>query len=374
MRKRGNAEGSIYQRKSDGRYVGAYKAADGRRRAIYGWTRKEVSDRLIQAQLDTQRGIVAGPQRLTVGGHLDEWLRAAAPSLRPRTQARYREIVDRHIAPTLGKTALVRLTPQQVQALLNSKLAEGLSSGTVIYIRAVLRRGLTQALRWGLVSRNAAALVDPPAIERRESRVLSPAEARAFLEVIRGDRLEGLYTIALSLGLREGEAFALRWEDIDFTASTLTVRHALLRMKGRVELAEPKTPRSRRTIAIPQSTAAALRTHRARQLGERLAAAGLWQDWGLVFSTGVGTPLNRSDVLRAFRRHLVAAGLPQMRFLDLRHSCASLLLAQGVHPRVVMETLGHSTINVTMNVYTHVLPELQRTAAERMDTLLTSAV
>jgi integrase len=187
---------------------------------------------------------------------------------------------------------------------------------------------------------------------------------------VKGDRLEALYTVALAVGLREGEAFALRWEDVDLDEGILTVRHALMRMKGRVELAEPKTPRSRRTIALPRSVVGALRAHRTMQLEERLRAGEGWQDWGLVFATTVGTPLNRSDVLQAFRRHLEGAGLPRMRFLDLRHSCASLLLAQGVHPRVVMETLGHSTINVTMNVYSHVLPSLQREAAEQMDAVL----
>lgn len=369
MTRRANGEGSIYQR-SDGLYIGAYKGADGRRRTISGKLRSDVARRLVVAQREAQQGLTPGPARLTVGDFLTQWLADAGPSLRPRTQARYAELVRLHIAPALGRTTLVQLTPRQVQQLLNAKMAEGLSPNTVVYIRAVLRRGLTQAMRWGLVSRNVAALVDPPSVPRREGRILAPAEARAFLEAIRGDRLEALYRVGLAVGLREGEAFGLSWDDVDLEGGTITVRHALLRMKGRVELAEPKTARSRRTIAIPASVVGALRAHRTRQLEERLAAGEAWQDRGLLFTTTVGTPLNRSDILQAFRRHLTKAGLPRMRFQDLRHSCASLLLAQGVHPRVVMETLGHSTINVTMNVYSHVLPALQRDAAEQMEAVL----
>jgi integrase len=270
----------------------------------------------------------------------------------------------------LGKVPIARLTPQQVQALLNAKLAEGLAPATVVYIRAVLRRCIGYAVRWGDVSRNVAALVEPPRIIRQEIRPLSPSDARALLDVVKGDRLEALYAVALAVGLRESEAFGLRWRDLDLDAATLSVRHALLRMTGRVELVEPKTTRSRRSIAIPASVVAALRTHRARQIEERLVAGAGWEDWDLVFATSIGTPLRRADVLHALHGHLKQAGLPQMRFHDLRHACASLLLAQGVHPRVVMETLGHSTIGLTMNVYSHVLPQLQREAAKSMDEVL----
>ncbi len=376
MARRGPHEGSIYER-TDGRWAGSlhvgYEAGKRVRKTFYGATRAEVAAKLVQAQRDLQTGIRPSNERLTVAAFLEGWLKDVAPTLRPRTHARYVELVNRHVVPTLGRTPLARLTPQQVQGLLNAKMAEGLAPATVVYIRAVLRRALTHAVRWGAVPRNVAALVDPPRVIRRDVRPLSPADARALLDAVRGDRLEALYAVALAVGLREGEAFALRWEDVDLDAGTLTVRRALLRMKGRVELVEPKTSRSRRTIALPDSIVTVLRAHRTRQLAQRLAAGPLWEDWGLVFPTAVGTPLHRSDVLRTLHRHCAAAGLPPMRFHDLRHACASLLLAQGIHPRVVMETLGHSTIGLTMDVYTHVLPTLQREAAQSMDALLAGA-
>jgi integrase len=373
MTRRGPHEGSVYQA-VDGRWVAAlhlgYEGGKRKRKVYFGRTRREAQQKLVAAQRDLQTGILPSNEKLTLASFLDQWIQDVAPTLRPRTHERYRQILTLHVIPTLGRTPVARLTPQQVQALVNAKIETGLAPATVVYVRAVLRRALTYAVRWGLAPRNVAALVDPPRVTRREVRPLSPDEARALLDAVRGDRLEALYAVALALGLREGEAFGLQWDDIDFENATLTVRHALLRMTGRLELVEPKTARSRRTIALPSRIVAALRAHRARQLEERLIAGAGWQDWGLVFATEIGSPLHRADVLRALHRHLAAAGLPPMRFHDLRHACASLLLAQGVHPRVVMETLGHSNIGQTMDTYTHVLPTLQRDAASRMDDVL----
>ena len=204
-------------------------------------------------------------------------------------------------------------------------------------------------------------------------RPLSPEEARSLLDAVRVDRLEALYAVALALGLREGEAFGLQWDDIDFENATLTVRHALLRMTGRLELVEPKTARSRRKIALPGRIVAALRAHRARQLEERLVAGAGWQDWSLVFATEIGTPLHRADVLRALHRHLAAAGLPPMRFHDLRHACATFLLSQGVPMKVVQEQLGHSLMSTTSDTYSHVTPALMRDAADALNVALTGS-
>jgi integrase len=369
--RRGPHEGSIYQGK-DGRWVASihlgYEGGRRRRKAFYGATRREVQQKLVAALRDLQAGIQPSNERLTVNAYFGQWLRDVAPTLRPRTHERYAQIVNLHILPTLGRVPVARVTPQQVQALLTVK-GETLAPATVVYIRSVLRRALGNAVRWGIVHRNVAALVDPPRIVRREVRPLSPEEARRLLDAVRGDRLEALFTVALAVGVREGEGFALQWDDVDFEAGTLTVRHSLLRMKGRLELAEPKTERSRRTIALPDKVVASLRAHRARQLEERFVAGAGWQDWNLVFATEIGTPLHRSDVLQTLHRHLAAASLPPMRFHDLRHACASLLLAQGVDSRTVMMVLGHSNIDQTA-IYTHVLPALARDAASLMDEVL----
>ncbi len=186
---------------------------------------------------------------------------------------------------------------------------------------------------------------------------------------IRGDRLEALYTVALAIGLRPGEALGLRWQDVDLVSGVLRVQVALQRIKGKLELDELKTHRSRRSLALPQFTNMALKAHRAHQEEERQNAGDRWEERDLVFCTRLGRPLLQRNVIRSFRRTLKYAGLTHRRFYDLRHTCASLLLVQGVHPRVVMEILGHSQISLTMNTYSHVVPELQQDAAQRMDSL-----
>ena len=316
-------------------------------------------------------GLTVTTDRLTTGAYLQRWLReAVTPTVRPQTLASYRRLVAGHITPELGRIQLSRLSPLDVQAFTNRKLEAGLSPRTVQYLHAILRRALGQALRWGLVTRNVATLVDAPRVRRAEVQPLHPDQARAFLAAVRGDRLEALYTVALVIGLRQGETLGLRWVDVDLEAGTLTVRNALQRLRPGWELVEPKTTRSRRTLALPAVAISALRAHRTRQLEERLWAGSRWQEHGFVFTSAIGTPLDASGVSRRFHAALAAASLPRQRFHDLRHACASLLLVQGVSPRVVMEILGHSQISLTMNTYSHVMPELQREAADRIDAAL----
>ena len=241
-------------------------------------------------------------------------------------------------------------------------------------MHSVLRQGLVQALRWGLVPRNVATLVERPKVTRREVQPFDPDQVRILLDAITGDRLEALYTVALAVGLRRGEALGLRWQYVDLDAGTLRVCASLQRVNGKLQLQEPKTTRSRRTIALPQTVIDALRQHRARQLRERLSAGSHWQQHDLVFTTSAGKPHDPRNITRHFQKVLSGAGLPRIRFHDLRHTCASLLLVQGVHPRIVMEILGHSQISMTMDTYSHVMPELQREAATQMDALLTGEI
>ena len=290
--------------------------------------------------------------------------------MRRWTYLGYEVHVRLHLKPTLGDIRLEQLTPLHVQALLNRKLQDGLSPKSVRYIRGTLRNALNQAVRWGLVSRNAAALVDPPRVERYEIKPFTPDEARSFLSAIRGDRLEALYSVALTMGLRQGEALGLRWREIDLELGYLRVSKQLQRIDGKLQLVDPKTVGSRRTLVLPSSIVAKLRDHRIRQLDERLRAGANWRETDLVFSAMDGGALEGSTVTRSFHARLGAAGIAQRRFHDLRHSCATLLLVQGVSPRVVMDVLGHSEIGMTMNTYSHVIPELRRDAADRMDDLI----
>jgi integrase len=372
--RRGPGEGNVYRR-ADGRWVArlqlGYSGGRRLRKHFYGLTRREVQDKLDRAKLDVQQGLPVGVDgRLTLAEYLRQWLAdVVRPSVRPSTYTAYEMHVRLHLVPELGRVRLAKLTPQQVQSLLNRKLAEGLSPGSVHHLRAVLRRALNQAMRWDLVPRNVATLVDPPRIPRREVHAMTPVEARRLLALVSSDRLGALYAVALVVGLRQGEALGLTWDDVDLEVGRLTVRRALQRVNGRLQFVEPKSSRASRTIALPPTIVAELRAHRVRQLEERVWAGARWHEHGLIFASSIGT-LDGMNVTHRLQRMLKDAGLSPMRFHDLRHASASLLLAQGVHPRVVMEILGHSQISLTMNTYSHVIPSLQVEAAARMEELL----
>ncbi len=302
---------------------------------------------------------------------LRSWLETSVrPRLRPLTYAGYKVNVEKHLIPTIGRIPLDQLTPLNVQEMMNRHLAAGLSAKSVAYVHQVLRTALGLAVRWDMVSRNVARLVDRPRVERKQISPLTPDEARKFLRGIRGHRLEALFSVALALGLRQGEALGLRWDDIDFKAGTLRVSHQLQRIDGTLTLVPPKTDKSRRTLVMPSMIGEQLREHERRQVAERLWAGSIWQENGLVFANRVGRPTQARRVIEQFHQALAQSGLRRVRFHDLRHSCATLLLVQGVSPRVVMEILGHSEIALTMNAYSHVVPELQREAAQRMQAIL----
>jgi len=290
--------------------------------------------------------------------------------VRPLTYAGYKVNVEKHLVPTIGKIRLDQLTPLHVQVMMNQRLATGLSTKSVAYIHQVLRTALGLAVRWDMVSRNVARLVDRPRVLRKPINPLTPDEARRFLAAVGGHRLEALFSVALALGLRQGEALGLRWEDINFSAGTLRVSHQLQRIDTRLTLVAPKTEKSRRTLVMPAMIAERLHEHEKRQVAEKLWAGSRWQENGLVFANRTGGPTQARHVIRQFHDVLEHAGLRRVRFHDLRHSCATLLLVQGVSPRVVMEVLGHSEIALTMNSYSHVVPELQREAAQRMQAIL----
>jgi len=377
MTKRGSNEGSIYQRK-DGRWTSSidlgYSGGSRRRKAFYGATRREVADKLTAALRARQQGLPIVGERLTLAAFLTRWLEdSARPTLRPRTFASYKMIVDRHLAPALGRLPLAKLTPDAVQRYLNDKRASGLSARSVQYHHAVLRRALNQAERWGLVPRNVSRLVSPPRVEHPEPQPLTPEQARTFLAAVSEDRLAALYALALGLGARQGEILGLTWADLDPIGQTLSIRRTLQRYDGSWHLDPPKTERSRRTIALPMPLVEMLRAQRSRQLEERLRAGPAWQgeEWGdLVFANEIGEPLSGTQLTRRFQAVLAALGLPRQRFHDLRHAAATFMLSEGVSLRTTMELLGHSTIAVTANTYSHVLPELQRDATERVSALL----
>lgn len=370
-KKKGNGEGTIRQR-ADGSWEGRISLPNGERKSVYGRTRRDVSEKTTTLLRDVQQGLPVPTGRLTLGAFLQQWLEEAVkPSVREQTYISYSQIVRNHVVPTLGRLPLPEVTPQRIQALLNAKLKEGKAPRTVGYVRAVLRRALSVAVKWNLIARNPVPLVDAPKQERREMRAFSPAEARRFLTVIAGDPLEALYTVAVTLGLREGEVLGLRWSEIDLDANVLAVRRQVQNIGGQLRLVDLKTDRSRRTLPLPGTVATALRAHRTRQLAERLRLGAVWQENDLVFPSAVGTMMDARNMTRRFKALLARAGLAPMRFHDLRHSAASIMLAQGVDLRTIMEVLGHSQIGITMNLYAHVGDTLKRDAASKMEAFLT---
>jgi integrase len=343
---------------------------DGKRKAYYGKTRQEVSQKLLQAHKALSDGLPLAGERQTTGAFLEAWLSdSAAQKVRPKTLRRYQELVRLHISPEVGRVPLARLSPQHVERMISAVAAKGASPRSVAHCRAVLRNALNHAMRHGLIGRNVAGLADAPTVPEREFQALTPDAARPILSAVQGDRLEALFTVALACGLRQSEALGLRWGDAQLDTGTLAIQRTLQRVNGAFAFFPPKTARSRRTISLPVPVATSLRQHAIRQLEERRTVGAAWEggEWGdLMFTDELGRPLAYYHVRRRFYNLLRLAGLPQMRYHDLRHGAASLMAAQGVPARVAMEILGHAQISTTMNIYTHVAPELQKEAAEKM--------
>lgn len=355
-------------------------AGTRRRKVVYGRTRAEVVAKLRTTAARVEQQLPLPDERQTTGSYLSWWVETVVPGqVRPRTAEMYAGVIRRYVIPALGKLPLAKLTPQHVHSMLAAMDRRGLSRATILGTRAVLRRALTHAERWGLVARNVAALVDPPRVAKaRTDDALTLAEAHQLLAAARGDRLEALVTVALALGLRKGEALGLTWDVIDFDARTLAVLQTLDRLSGvrtaragaGLVVGEPKTTRSRRTVPLPDVCVDALKTHRKRQVEERLAVGPAWHDTGFVFTTSVGTPIDPRNLTNWFHTLTARAGLGRRRFHALRHSAVTLALAQGVPLEVVSRMVGHSSITVTADVYAHLVPALQRQAADAMDRAL----
>jgi integrase len=403
-RKRGNSEGSVYQMQ-DGRWRGAVTTgwklnAAGKkipaRLVITKPTRHEVAEEMTKTLRDQQRGINIAPGKLTVGQFLQDWLTAIKSDVTPSTFVSYENTVRLHLIPAVGDLRLSKFGAPHVQRLKDDtikavvkvgprvkKPVEGepppepqhLSSSTVRYCLKVLRMALDHACKLDLVPRNVALFVDFPKVEHAEIEPFTAEQAMKFIEAAKGHRLGALFSVATAIGLRKGEALGLKWPAIDFERGTLAVRIALQRVKmpgekkGKLLLTEPKR-KSRRTINLPRVCVSALIEHRTIQEQEKLLAGSRWQEADYVFTTGIGTPMEPRNLERAYRQILALAGLHHIRIHDLRHTAATLLLTQGVHPRVVMELLGHSQIAITMNTYSHVVPALMKEAANQMDAAL----
>ena len=369
--RRGWGEGAVYRRKSDGQWVGSVELGRDhrgrrRRRTVYGRTKREALDKLDIARRDRRRGLEPIDQRLTTGEWLDRWLMDHTADLSPGSRATYDHAVDSYIRPQLGQVRLAKLTPADVEKMSRAIRQRGLSANTAKLAHRVLRSALSVAERHGVVHRNVAAIAAGP---RRDDRaktddVLTAENADAVMRAAEPDRLGALATLLLTLGLRKGEALALRWEhiDLDGPEPSLTIHATLSRVTGRGLVVGPtKTVGSEGTIPLVEPAISALRRHRRRQSSERLAAE-VWDDPGIVFATPIGTWTDPRNALRAWHGWTEAAGLGKRRMHASRHTCATVMLANGVPLEVVSAVLRHSSIRMTADSYARVAADAKRKA------------
>ena len=363
----------MYRRSSDGRWVGAARV-EGKREFVYGTSRKAVVARLREVRTAAPRATTTAASELTVGRHLAQWLDDKRQTVRPSTWVTYEIHVRLHLA-TLAHMSLASLTPSDVRGMIQNRLADGCAPGTVGHTVTVLRMAIQQAVGDGLLSRNVALFADPPSVPRGEIAILAVDEAERLFGL--PTTLAPLWALLVGTGLRLGEALGLRWADIDLAGGTLTIRVALrsvprafrpeapkgARTGQRLQLVEPKTASSRRTLALPGFVVRALLGHREQQLGLPRNILGL------VFTTPRGTPLDQRNVSRTFAGDCAMAGLPHMRLHDLRHTAATMMLAQGASLDDVKRVLGHTSIALTSDTYGHLVAGRSREVADGLDRL-----
>lgn len=341
-------------------------------RSRYGKTRASALEKLDALRRSLQDGTLgdAKAERLTVTAFLEHWLAVSKDTIRASTWERYEEYVRLHLIPALGRHRISALRPDHLQQFYTAKRRAGLSPRTVHHLHAVLHRALHRAVQWGMAAHNVADAVDPPRVPTVELRPPTLEEMTRFLASAEqaDDPLRALWSVAFYSGCRQGELLGLQWLDVDFDAGTLMVQRTLLGASDRVPaFGEPKTERSRRTVALPLDALVGLRQHRTRQLTERLAAGADYATYDLVFCSHIGTPLLARNVVRSFKAALTRAGLPErIRFHDLRHAAATTLRRAGVDLKTVSERLGHSTISITADLYTHAVSKLDADAADKL--------
>ncbi len=345
-------------------------------------TKRQAQEELVKLLHQVGQGAYVDHQRLTVGSFLEKWLvDHAASAVTGKTYERYAEICRRHLTPALGHLPLSKLQPLHIQdyyarALRSGALKGGcLSPQTVLHHHRVLRAALHQAVRWQLIVRNPADAADPPKPDRKEMRALSEEQTARLLQLAEESRLYTPILLAVATGVRRGELLALRWQDVDFEHGTIAVRRAIEQTRtAGIRFKSPKTARSERTVALPSLCVAALRRHKAEQSARKLSLGSAYQDLDLVFAAADGTVWKPDVLTRAYRSLVAGTEFAGLRFHDLRHSHATQLLRQGIHPKVVSERLGHSTIGITLDTYSHVLPGMQEQAASKLDSALRTAM
>ncbi|WP_029423282.1 site-specific integrase [Alicyclobacillus macrosporangiidus] len=352
-----------------------YLGYDEHGKKRYKWhggfnTKKEAQNFLAQTITELEKGEYVEPAKETVGSYLERWLEIKRESLRHGTYRKYEWLIRRHILPNLGKIELAKLRPQHLERFY-TELRDRLSKRSILHAHLLLHAALDRAVKQGLVSRNVADTVEAPRADAYRATIWTPAEVARFLAESR-DMEPGYWiawVLAVYTGMRQAEILGLKWSDIDWTLGYLRVDRTLKYVRGEPVFQDPKTERSRRSIALSSDTMEALRWHRQQQDRVRLQMGDAYDDQDMVLATAYGRPLSQNTLAHVWQRLLAKIDVPRIRFHDLRHTHASLLLQQGVQAKVVSERLGHSTITTTLDTYTHVVPVLQKEAAERLDEL-----
>ena len=375
--------GHVYKRGDSWTYVLDISLPGQRRRqkSKGGYrTKREALAGLNEAQGALQRGLYVEPSKLSVKTFLlEHWLPAIESSLRHSTLQGYRSAITNYVLPRMGDTRLQALTPDQLNAFYGELLRSGrkdgktgLSPKTVHNVHVMLHKSLHDAVRWSYLPRNVAAYSDPPkqTSSGKAMRTWTPDELRSFLEYVSDDPLYAGWVLSANTGMRRGEVLGVRWQDIDFDRRRLSIRQTIISIDYRVEIGEPKTARGRRSVALDSGTITALRAHRVKQNQLKLMLGEAWQDNDLVFCRDDGSPVHPDRFTQMFDKHVRDSGLPRIRLHDLRHTHASLALAAGIHPKVISERLGHSTVAFTMDVYSHAIPSMEAEAAETIANLV----
>jgi len=392
-RRRGNNEGSITFHKKSGLWMGRIFVGydnEGKpiRKVMYAKSKTELQEKIRNVLYERQAGTYVEPSRLTVGEWVISYLETyVRPSVRVKTFTTYEDMAKKHIVPALGTRLLQQLQTPEIQRFYNEKLEAGrldgkggLSSRAIHMMHQVISGALKQALAEGRIQRNVAEAVKLPPLKYKSMRSLSREELAELMKAVREDRLHAAFEVELATGLRRGELLALRWQDVDLNKKVIHVRRTLKRVRAeggerrtKLVFEEPKTDKSRRTITLTETAVKALKLHRVRQAEEKLRVGEAYQDNGLVFATPLGRPIDPDGFYKHFSKILKKAGISHRSFHNCRHTVATVLLEEGVNPKVVQELLGHARVGITLDIYSHVDMKTMQQATDKLEEALQKA-
>lgn len=371
-KRRGNHEGALYFHKAAGKWS-AQVTLQGKRITKYFDSQKEGREWIKEIRSQIDKGLTFKAAQLRFDDYLDHWLLTIKDSIKQSTWVDYRQGIINHISPYLGKLKIKDLSPADIQLLINQKKEEGLSPWRLQYIKRILNKALRQAVILGIIPFNPVRGVTVPRPPKKEMKVWNKEQVKVFLAKVERHRMEALYWLAFTTGLRQGELLGLRWSDVDWENKRIYIKRQLRRVREKgLIYQELKTNNSQRVIILSDLVISKLKEHQGYQKKEILFVGDRWEDKEnlIMFPSTIGTPLEPRNLFRHFQEIIKQAELPRIRFHDIRHTAATLMFKEGIHPKVVQEILGHSSISLTLDTYSHVIPSMQEEVASKLNTLL----